>query len=126
MGQRRRCTEEYRCDAASLVLDTGHTIRTVTQQLDLGEHLLGSWVNKERIRRTSIDIGQPSPEETAADIARLRKEIAGLKAENEFLRSRYSLVAPSPSALEWRQSPDTQACHCGFLLWPAWSTWPPT
>lgn len=46
MGQRRRYTEEYRRDAASLVLDTGQTIRAVAQQLDLGEQLLGSWVKK--------------------------------------------------------------------------------
>ena len=57
MGQRRRYTEEYRRDAASLVLDTGQTIRAVAKQLDLGEQLLGSWVKKERLRRTSTDTG---------------------------------------------------------------------
>lgn len=85
MGQRRRFTEEYRRDAASIVIGTGQTIKAVAVQLGLGEQLLGKWVDEERARRAAVDNGQPAPEVSAAEIARLRRQAADLKAENEFL-----------------------------------------
>ncbi|APT86398.1 transposase [Corynebacterium flavescens] len=85
MGQRRRFTEEYRRDAASIVIDTGQTIKAVADQLGLGEQSLGKWVAKERARRSAVQSGQPAPADSAAEIARLRRQVAALKAENEFL-----------------------------------------
>lgn len=85
MGQRRRFTEEYRRDAASIVIDTGQTIKAVADQLGLGEQSLGKWVAKERARRDAVQSGQPAPADSAAEIARLRRQVADLKAENEFL-----------------------------------------
>lgn len=84
-GQRRRFTEEYHRDAASIVIDTSQTITAVADQLGLGEQSLGKWVAKERARRNTADSGQPAREDSAAEIARLRRQVADLKAENEFL-----------------------------------------
>lgn len=85
MGQRRRFTEEYRRDAASIVIDTSQTIKAVAGQLGLGEQSLGKWVAKERARRNAVQSGQPAPADSAAEIARLRRQVAYLKAKNEFL-----------------------------------------
>ncbi|WP_156489152.1 hypothetical protein [Corynebacterium stationis] len=37
LGQRRRFTEEYRRDAASIVIDSGQTIEADAVQVGLGE-----------------------------------------------------------------------------------------
>lgn len=73
IGQRRRFTEEYRRDAASIVIDTGQTIKAVADQLGLGEQLLRKWIAKERARRAAVDNGQPAQEDSEAEIARLRR-----------------------------------------------------
>ena len=93
MGQRRRFTEEYRRDAASIVIDTGQTIKAVADQLGLGEQSLGKWVAKECARRSAVQSGQPAPADSAAEIARLRRQVAALKAENEFLGKASALLA---------------------------------
>ncbi len=43
-------TPEYRREAAHLVIDTGRTIAAVARELDLGERLLGRWIQLERDR----------------------------------------------------------------------------
>ncbi|MGP5242549.1 IS3 family transposase [Corynebacterium flavescens] len=103
MGQRRRFTEEYRRDAASIVIDTGQTIKAVADQLGLGEQSLGKWVAKERARRSAVQSGQPAPADSAAEIARLRRQVAALKAENEFLGKASGLLrrqATTPERFE--------------------------
>lgn len=77
-GQRRRFTEEYRRDAASIVIDTGQTITAVAGQLGLGEQSLGKWVAKERACRDAVQSVQPAPADSAAEIARLRRLFLGL------------------------------------------------
>lgn len=84
MGQRRRLTEEYRRHAASIVIVSGQTIKVVAVQLGLGEQPLGEWVAKERACHAAVDDGQPGPEDLVAEIARLRREVADVKAENGF------------------------------------------
>ena len=56
--QRRSFTEEYRREAAGLVIDTGRSISAVAKELNLGEQTLGTWVKKERSRR-GLD-GEPT------------------------------------------------------------------
>ena len=48
--QRRSFTEEYRREAAGLVIDTGRSISAVAKELNPGVQTLGTWVKKERSR----------------------------------------------------------------------------
>lgn len=45
---------------------------------------MGKWVAEERARRAAVDNNQPAPEYSAAEIARIRRQVADLKAEDEF------------------------------------------
>ena len=47
-AKRKRYNPAYRCDAAHLVIDTGHTIVEVAREIGVGEALLGRWVAAER------------------------------------------------------------------------------
>ena len=60
MGQekkrsRRRFTEEFKRDAAALVIDTGRPIAQVARELGVYESSLGRWVAQERANRGETD-----------------------------------------------------------------------
>lgn len=80
---RRKFSPEYRANAARLVIDTDRPVAQVAAELGLGAQLLGRWVAAERAR----DAGSGGPESTGegAELARLRKENAQLRMDNEFL-----------------------------------------
>ena len=85
MGTRRRFTPEYRCDVASLVLDTGSSIASVARDLGLGESVVGRWVKLERERRQAAAQGRPDPRELEAENTALRRRVRELEKEREFL-----------------------------------------
>ena len=68
MGTRRRHTPQYRRDVASLVLDTGSSIASVSRDLGLGESVVGRWVTLERERCQAAEQGRPNPREMEAEI----------------------------------------------------------
>lgn len=80
---RRKFSPEYRANAARLVIDTGRPVAHVAAELGLGAQLLGRWVAAERSRES----GTGGQEKTGdgAELARLRKENAQLRMDNEFL-----------------------------------------
>jgi transposase len=77
----RTYTPEYRVEAARLVIDTGRPIQHVADEIGVGSQLLGRWVQEERERLTSAELG---PGERV-ELERLRKENAQLKEEIRFL-----------------------------------------
>ena len=84
MSTRKKYTPEYRQEAARLVIDTGRPIAEVARELNLGAALLGRWVKKERERTGDGPAADLDPDERA-ELDRLRREIAELKMDNEFL-----------------------------------------
>ena len=85
MGKRRKFTEEYRRDAALMVIDAGRPIAQVARELGIGEQGLGRWVKTERARRAAEAHGLRDPREIEAENRRLRRENERLRMENEFL-----------------------------------------
>lgn len=83
--QRRSYTEEYKREAAGLVLDTGRSIAAVAREIKIGEQTLGKWVKLEKTRRGPVESAGALSEEERAELKRLRKENFELKQDNEFL-----------------------------------------
>jgi transposase len=80
---RRKFTDEFKRDAAALVLDTGRPIAQVARELDVYESSLGRWVAQERADRGETD------DLTSSERARLReleREVADLRMERELLK----------------------------------------
>ena len=80
---RKKYTPEYRQEAARLVIESGRPIAHVAKEIGVAEGLLGKWVKLERERQGSAD-GR-SDADIRAENARLRRELAEAKMDNEFL-----------------------------------------
>lgn len=91
--KRRSFTEDYRREAAALVIDTDRPIATVARELGLGEQCLGRWVAQERQRRSPEGESIKSLEELEAENKRLRLENINLKKDKEFLEKAAAFFA---------------------------------
>lgn len=67
-----------------MVIDTDRAIVDVARELGVGAALLGRWVKQERQRTGKSSAGDLEADERT-ELARLRKENAELKMDNEFL-----------------------------------------
>ena len=95
--QRRSYTQEYRVEAAGLVIDTGRSVAAVAREIGVGEQTLGTWVKAEKGRR-HVD-GESTGglnEDERAELARLRRENFDLKLDNEFLGKAAAFFASKP------------------------------
>src|SRR5699024_2791666 len=82
-SSRNKYTPEYRQEAARLVIESGRPSAHVAKEIGVAEELLGKWVKLERERQGSDD-GR-SDADIRAENARLRRELAEAKMDNEFL-----------------------------------------
>ena len=92
---RKKYTPQYRKDAAHLVIDTGRTIAEVAREIGIGEQLLGRWVAVERAR---MDDPPPALDiDERAELERLRREVAELRMDREFLKKAAAFFAAENS-----------------------------
>lgn len=92
---RRQYTEEFRAQAARLVLDEGKTVGAVARELDLTASALRIWVDRARADRTGGKTGLTTAERE--ELARLRKENRILTEEREILK-KWSWATVHPRA----------------------------
>ncbi|WP_031468451.1 transposase [Sciscionella sediminilitoris] len=79
---RRKFDPEFRDGAVRLVLDTGRPVAEVARELGINPGTLGNWVAKQR-EHGSTDGAWADP---AAEVKRLRAEVASLRAERDLLK----------------------------------------
>ena len=79
----KKYTPEYRQEAARLVIESGRLIAYAAKEINVSATILGRWVTLERERQGSVD-GR-SDADIRAENARLRRELAEAKMDNEFL-----------------------------------------
>lgn len=76
--------EEFKRQAASLVVDGGRKVREVARELDVNHETLRNWVTAMRKERATP--GGPVTPDERAELARLRRQVAELELEKEILR----------------------------------------
>jgi transposase len=88
---RRRFDEEFKAQAARLVLDEGKSVGSVARDLDLTETALREWVNRARADRTKGKTGLTTAERE--ELTRLRRENRILLEEREILKKAAAFFA---------------------------------
>ncbi|MGC1211684.1 MAG: transposase [Micromonospora sp.] len=85
MARQSKYPEEFRRQAAALVLDSGRTLRDVGRELGVNHETLRNWVDRMRQER---DGGRPSDlaADERAELIRLRRQVAQLELEKEILK----------------------------------------
>ena len=81
---RRRFDDDFKAQAARLVLDDGKSIPSVARDLDLTESALRNWVEHARADRTHGRTGLTTAERE--ELARLRKENRELRTDRDILK----------------------------------------
>jgi transposase len=76
--------DEFKRQAASLVVDGGRSVRDVARELDVNHETLRNWVAAMRKERATP--GGPITADERAELNRLRRQVAELELEKEILR----------------------------------------
>ena len=95
---RRRFTLEFKTEAAHRVIDSGRSVAEVARELSIAQDSLYCWVRDERRR---LDAASSSGEEPLTpaerkELLRLRRELAELRKDNEFLGKAAAYFAAKP------------------------------
>ncbi|MBO0839416.1 MAG: transposase [Sciscionella sp.] len=80
---RRKFDAEFREGAVRLVRDTGKPVAEVARDLGVNAGTLGNWVARDRDQRGEVDGVAGDP---AAEIKKLRSEVAALRMERDVLK----------------------------------------
>ncbi|MGY1673860.1 MULTISPECIES: transposase [unclassified Geodermatophilus] len=84
MGRVSKYSEEFRRQAAMLVVDGGRGVRDVARELDVNHETLRNWVGA--LKRERAAPGGPVSGDERAELARLRRRVAELELEKEILK----------------------------------------
>src|SRR2546421_11040548 len=96
--QRRSFTEEYKRQAAELVVSSGRSITSVAKELGLRDSVLRRWVEKLRQEPASAawrptTQATPMPADQASEIARPRQENDPLRMDRDVLKKSIAPLA---------------------------------
>ncbi len=86
MGVRRRFSREFKVEAVKLVRERGVTIAQAARDLDVHVNVLRSWVREQRSDPVHAFPGEGQQKPEAAEVTRLRREVARLKMERDILK----------------------------------------
>ena len=86
MGTRRRFSREFKVEAVKLVLERGVTVSQAARDLDVHVNVLRSWVREQRADPIHAFPGEGQQKPEAAEVTRLRREVAKLKMERDILK----------------------------------------
>ena len=86
MGTRRQFSREFKVEAVKLVLERGVTVTQAARDLDVHVNVLRTWVRAHRADPAHAFPGEGQQKPEAAEMTRLRRDVARLKMERDILK----------------------------------------
>src|SRR3977135_2102256 len=83
---RRSFSREFKVEAVRLVRERGVSVAQAARDLDLHQNMLRNWVREFGADPAQAFPGQGQMKPEQAEIERLRREVAKLKAERDILK----------------------------------------
>ena len=91
---RRKFSDEFKRDAVELTQQPGVTQAQIARDLGIGANLLGRWARELRESRSAAFPGKGKARD--AEMAALKRELARVKKERDFLREAATFFAKDP------------------------------
>ena len=86
MRPRKRYNREYKLEAIRLVTDRGVSLRQASRDLGLHINTLRAWVREHAADPQQAFPGEGQQKPEAAELTRLRREVAVLRQERDILK----------------------------------------
>ena len=93
MVQRRKFSKEFKLEAVNLIVARGVSLAQVSRDLDVGENVLGRWVQEFKQSEQQAFPGHGVQKPDDAELTRLRREVAQLKMERDILKKAAAFFA---------------------------------
>lgn len=84
--ERRKFSREFKLEAVRLVKDRGVTAAQASRDLDVHANVLRKWVREMETDAAQAFPGNGQVKPEQLEVARLRKEVAKLRAERDILK----------------------------------------
>jgi transposase len=91
MGRRRKFSDEYKLEAVRLATQPEVTKSQVAQELGINANLLGRWCREYAANGATAFPGPGKPRDE--EMASLKRELARVKKERDFLREAATFFA---------------------------------
>ena len=93
MGARRQFSREFKLEAVKLVKERGVSVAQAARDLDVHENVLRKWVRELAGDAQHAFPGKGVMKPEAAEIERLKKEVAKLRMERDILKKAAAFFA---------------------------------
>ena len=94
---RRKFPEEFKREAVKLASQPGVTVSSVARDLGVGVSVVRRWVEKSGAGKWESQAGKPLKSETAAELERVKRELAKVKMERDILKKALGYFAKDPT-----------------------------
>jgi transposase len=91
MGQRRKFSAEYKREAVAMLTAPGVSVSQIAAELGIAVNVLGRW--RRELRQESAQAFRGNGHPRDEDLALLRRELARVTKERDFLREAAAFFA---------------------------------
>ena len=91
MGQRRKFSAEYKREVVAMLESSSVSVSQIAAELGIGANVLGRWRRELRQRPDQAFLGNGRPRDE--ELALLRRELARVTKERDFLREAAAFFA---------------------------------